>query len=270
MSQEPETTITELEPAEDDLPPLTPDPQNPTPGSRVAERPEPEAPLWTPENPNCPQCGKPFKSNRALKVHLRQWCKGYPDATDQDRPDVLRIAVGERKARPQPEAVEVGPEPEIPPLDLTVTPESVAKIMATQGMLTNQFLAPGTIAWLWTQDEIDLIAPAAARMASRSTHAAKIAENQDAAAVVLGSAAYVVRNVQGGGIRRGTLRASHPVGRDHSNDDGQVWGDGPQAGNGGGGPGDAQDSPGDPPSPGGRTGGGIEIPDVGPKRGWPG
>lgn len=82
--------------------------------------------------------------------------------------------------------------------------------MSSQGLVTNQILAPGTTAWLWTQDEVNLIAPAAARMVNRSKAAAAISNASDPIAVLTGSAAYVVRNVQSGGLPNARARAASP------------------------------------------------------------
>lgn len=175
----------------------------------------------------------------------------------------LRIGVGERRPpapAPLPEAVE-----EVP--DFTpITADQVAAIMSSQGLVTNQILAPGTTAWLWTQDEVNLIAPAAARMVNRSKAAAAISNASDPIAVITGSAAYVVRNVQNGGLPNARARTPGSYLRHDQRSDGRDGG----AGGDQGAPADPEPAGVDPGFDGADNGRATPIPDVGPRTGlWP-
>jgi hypothetical protein len=197
----------------------------------------------------------PSRKSRAIheRVHDRP---GGADTT-------LRIGVGERRPlppTPPPEVVE-----EVP--DFTpITADQVAAIMSSQGLVTNQILAPGTTAWLWTQDEVNLIAPAAARMVNRSKAAAAISNASDPIAVLTGSAAYVVRNVQSGGLPNARARAAGTHRRHDQRPDGRDGGTGGDQGA----PADPESAGVDPGFDGADNGRATPIPDVGPRTGlWP-
>lgn len=241
-------------------------PQTPSPPTETAE----EAPnLFPPETENLPTespketkefpcryppCPESFETKRGRAAHERVHRGGGGRAGG-----VLRIGVGERREAPDPILMETEAVPEFIP----ITADQVAAIMASQGMVTNALLAPGTTAWFWTADEVNLIAPAAARMVNRSKAATALSNASDPVAVLTGSAAYVVRNVQQGGL---SARAHGRSIRNPRQDPG--------------GKGVAPD-PESPPAgvepPGGDPGGNGQgpgtippIPDVGPRTGlWP-
>jgi len=136
----------------------------------------------------------------------RGWRRHYPAYRRRGTP----------APKPQPQIEIVEEAPDFTP----ITTDQVAAIMSSQGLVTNQILAPGTTAWLWTADEVNLIAPAAARMVNRSKAAAAISNASDPIAVLTGSAAYVVRNVQNGGLPNARARAAGTYRRHDQRPDG--------------------------------------------------
>ncbi|HJT38471.1 MAG TPA: hypothetical protein VJ818_08610, partial [Actinomycetota bacterium] len=131
-----------------------------------------------------------------------------PDASDQ-RDDAARTSTATLRVEgaeappeffepPEPEAIpEPEPEPSREPIQAPqlVTAEQVRAVLAMQGEVTHNLLGRNTPdRWRWTDEELDVMAEAGARVVRKIPIARGLAGQSDELVVMLGLAGYVMRN----------------------------------------------------------------------------
>lgn len=130
-------------------------------------------------------------------------------ATTDDAPGVLRVDGGDGAPfeaelhwrdddAPEPEDPAAGEHDEELPFPIGaggVSEESVRDLLRVQGLMLNRAIGRAPEQWHWTDDELDVVAPALARVAARSSLLRRVAKASDSAVVAAGVTSYVLRNI---------------------------------------------------------------------------
>jgi hypothetical protein len=117
------------------------------------------------------------------------------DASSVDNGDTSASDRGDASGRADGDGQDVDVAKSLKDL-FTPTEANARTLLALQGLAFNARLGRGDPdKWQWTEAELDLVAPSAAKLAKRSKVATKVFKQSDAAAVVGGAAVYVLRNL---------------------------------------------------------------------------
>lgn len=73
--------------------------------------------------------------------------------------------------------------------------DQVRALLTAQGFMVNKMIGRDDAHFIWTEDELDLVAPGLARIAKRSNLVRRAAEASDGIAVAAGVGGYLFRNI---------------------------------------------------------------------------